>query len=170
VIVIAEYDPAWPLLFSQIAARVRQSLPPVLLLSIEHVGSTAVPDLAAKSVIDMIIVIPSLADLSAATTHLAGLGYVCEGDLGITGRVAFRWPPEMPQHHLYVCSPDNEALRDQLLFRDYLRTHDSEARHYEALKRDLAIRFRHDRPAYTNGKTGFVHAVLEKARTEPSEQ
>jgi GrpB-like predicted nucleotidyltransferase (UPF0157 family) len=169
-VVIVEYDSEWPQLFSEIAGHVRQTLPPTVLIGIEHVGSTAVPGLAAKPVIDMIIVIPSQAELSAAITHLAGLGYVYEGDLGITGRFAFRWPPGMPQHHLYLCSQDSEALRDQVLFRDYLRTHDDEARQYEALKRDLAMRFRHHRKAYSDGKTDYVHAVLEKTRTEPSER
>ena len=156
------YDPHWPQQFAETAARVRQALGTSLIVAMEHVGSTAVPGLAAKPVIDLNLVIPSTAELPTAITGLATIGYVHEGDKGIPGRDAFRWPPGEPRHHLYVCAAASAELRRQLLFRDYLRAHSEEARQYERLKRELAARFREDRLAYSEGKTPFIQAVLRK--------
>ena len=162
-ITVADYDPRWPEVFTTLAARVRQTFPPGRLVAVEHVGSTSVPGLAAKPIIDMSVVIPTAADLPATITHLATLGYVHEGDLGIPGRDAFRQPPQTPPHHLYVCPQDSPALREHIAFRDYLRAHPDAVRRYETLKRELAIRFRDDRPAYSEGKTEFVRSILAKA-------
>jgi len=162
-VVIRDYDPQWPRQFAEIAARVRAAFAGGPLLAIEHVGSTAVPGLAAKPIIDLDMVIPSEADLPDAGSRLAALGYVYEGDNGIPGRTAFLWPPGTQRHHLYVCASGNLELRRQLAFRDYLRVNPGAARRYESLKRDLARRFREDRRAYSDGKTEFVEAVLAKA-------
>ena len=157
---IVDYDPLWPIQFAEIAARVRQALGASLLVAIEHVGSTAVPGLAAKPIIDLDVVIPSAADLPQAIARLATLGYVHEGDRGLAGREAFHSPPGMARHHLYVCPADSGELRRHRLFRDHLRCHPEEARRYEALKRALATRCRGDHLAYSEGKTAFVQAVL----------
>ena len=165
-VVIADYDPQWPVLFDDIAERVRAAFVGGPLVAIEHVGSTSVPGLAAKPVVDLDVVIASEADLTEAITRLATLGYVYEGDKGIPGRTAFLWPPGTQRHHLYVCVNGNAELRRHLAFRDHLRAKPEEARRYEALKRELAQRYRGDRVAYNDGKTEFVEAVLAKAMDE----
>lgn len=159
---IMDYDPQWPRQFAEIAARVRQALPSHLLVAVEHIGSTSVPGLAAKPVIDLDVVIPSADDMPAVIEALATLGYGHEGDLGIAGREAFHWPPGMPRHHLYACPAESEELRRHLAFRDFLRAHPDEARRYEILKRDLADRFRDNRAAYTDGKAEYILTVLGK--------
>lgn len=163
-VVIVDYDPSWPEQFAEIAARVRAAFADGPLIAVEHVGSTAVPGLAAKPVIDLNVVVSARGDVPNAIARLAELGYVHEGDKGVPGREAFLWSPGTRRHHLYLCLCDNTEHRRHVAFRDYLREHPGEAQRYEALKRDLAARFRDDRAAYNDGKTQFVEAVLKKAR------
>ena len=160
-VIVVDYDPAWPQLFEQLRDRVVAALGD-LVVAVEHVGSTAVPGLPAKPIIDLDVVIPAIADLPAAIERLATLGYVHRGDLGIPGRKAFSRPPDTPPHHLYVCARDSAELRRHLLFRDYLRSHPEDARAYGALKRQLAARFRDDREAYTEAKSAFVADILRR--------
>lgn len=160
---VVDYDPSWPAQFDEIAAHVRAAFVGAPLVAIEHVGSTAVIGLAAKPVIDLNVIVPTRADLPDAIARLATLGYVHQGDKGVTGREAFRSPVGTARHHLYACAEDNAEHKRHIAFRDYLRAHPEAARQYEALKRDLAAHFRNDRPAYNEGKTDFVEAVLKKA-------
>ena len=163
-VVICDYDPAWPERYEALRAAVVAALGDVAA-AIEHVGSTSVPGLAAKPTIDLVVRMRSHADLPAAIERLARLGYVHEGDLGITGREAFATPPGYAthDHHLYVCAPDWPGFDDQVVFRDHLRSHPSAARAYERLKRTLAARHGTDRSGYTNAKAGFVRDVLKRA-------
>lgn len=159
---IVDYDPTWPVQFAEIAAGVRAAFADGPLIVVEHVGSTSVIGLAAKPVLDIDVVVPSRSDVPNAVARLAAIGYAHEGDKGIPGREAFRWPAGMPRHHLYLCVCDNAEYRRHIAFRDYLREHSDDAERYEALKRELALRYREDRVAYNDGKTAFVQAVLEK--------
>jgi GrpB-like predicted nucleotidyltransferase (UPF0157 family) len=161
-VVIEDYDPGWPLRFAELCVPLREALGP-LALRIEHVGSTAIPGLAAKPVIDMDVVIPSRRDLPEAIRRLAVIGYEHRGDLGIRGREAFANPAGLPEHHLYVCDRENAELRRHLLFRDHLRSHPAEAAAYAALKRTLAERFGADRDGYSLAKSDFVLGVLTGA-------
>jgi GrpB-like predicted nucleotidyltransferase (UPF0157 family) len=132
-------------------------------VAIEHVGSTAVPGLAAKPVIDIDVVIDTERRLDEAITRLAALGYTHEGDLGVVGRAAFRAPPDAPPHHLYVVVARNDAHSQHIALRDYLRTHPVDAGRYGDLKRSLAERHRNDRAAYTEAKSGMVRELLARA-------
>jgi GrpB-like predicted nucleotidyltransferase (UPF0157 family) len=153
-IVIVDYDPAWPGEFERLRGRAHAATGE-LALRIEHVGSTAVPGLAAKPVIDLVVVVAP-GDVSSAVERLQTVGYTPRGNLGVAGREAFSVPPGEARHHLYVCPADSEELRAQLAFRDRLRTDRELAAAYEALKRRLAELHRDDRPAYTEAKTDFV--------------
>ena len=161
---IADYDSNWPGQFAEIARRVRAAFADGPLIAVEHVGSTAVMGLAAKPIIDIDVIIPSHPEVPNAITRLAALGYAHQGDLGISGREAFRSPPGAVPHHLYLCVCDNDEYCRHVTFRDDLRQNWTEAKCYEALKRDLAVRFPDDRTAYSAGKTEFVQAALKKAR------
>jgi GrpB-like predicted nucleotidyltransferase (UPF0157 family) len=161
-VIIVDYDPAWPVHFEMLHAVVASALGD-LALTVEHVGSTAVPGLAAKPIIDMDVVIPSRSDVPTAVDRLSRLGYKHRGDLGIAGREAFSHPPGLPPHHLDVCARDSEELMHHILFRDYLRAHPDEARAYAQLKRRAASVFREDRDAYTEAKSVFVEELLQLA-------
>ena len=156
---VVEYDPQWAQLFIELGERVIASLRE-LVLRVGHVGSTSVPGLAAKPVVDVDVVIPSRDDLPEAIRRLRALGYEHLGDLGIVGREAFGRPPETPPHNLYICAQDSEELARHVRFRDYLRANPLEAERYAALKRDLAEQHRFDIDAYCDAKTGFIEAAL----------
>jgi GrpB-like predicted nucleotidyltransferase (UPF0157 family) len=158
-VVIVPYDPAWAAAFELL----RDLVAPVLgelAAGIEHVGSTAVPGLAAKPIVDIDVVIRHADDLGEVAQRLATLGYTHLGDLGIVGRDAFRARPELPRHHLYVCAAGSAALQAHLTLRDALRADPELAAAYGAAKRELAERFRDDRDSYAEGKTAFITSVL----------
>jgi GrpB-like predicted nucleotidyltransferase (UPF0157 family) len=162
-VVVTDYDNEWPALFERIAEPVREALGEIAA-EVEHVGSTAVPGLAAKPVIDLHVAVRSTADVPVAIERLRSLGYVYQGDKGIQGREAFAWPAGAARHHLYVVVAGNEAHADHLDFRDHLRANPDLAREYAALKRELAERFANDRERYTEAKAEFISLVLAAAR------
>ncbi len=158
-VVIVEYDPSWPARFRALEERVRSALG-LIVVAIEHVGSTSVPGLAAKPIIDLDVVVdPS--DVREAIDRLAAVGYVHEGDLGVPGRETFTPPPGEP-HHLYLTPAGNRELRRHLLFRGYLRAHPDVAASYADLKRSLAERHRDDRETYTEAKREFIEETLAR--------
>ena len=159
---VVDYDDAWPRLFEELAAPVRVATAD-LGARVEHVGSTAVPGLAAKPVIDIDVVVPSRADVAEAIERLRRLGYVYQGDKGIPGREAFMWPPGAMRHHLYVVVDGTVAHAAHVAFRDHLRAHPETAARYAALKRALAENYPDDPLGYTEAKTQFVTSVLAAA-------
>ena len=161
-VIIADYDLAWPERFAEIAGRVQPAFADTHFVSVEHIGSTAVPGLAAKPIIDLNVVVLSREDIPDAIGRLARLGYVHQGDLGILGREAFHSPSEVPAHYLYLCVADNAEHRRQVAFRDYLRANEEAADRYSALKRKLATQHGMDRHAYSEAKTEFIEAILAK--------
>ena len=156
---VRDYDAAWPARFSALADRVAGLLG-ALVVQTEHIGSTAVPGLAAKPVIDMDVVLASASDLPEVIHRLRTVGYVHEGDLGIVGREAFRWPPGEARHHLYVLMAGADELRRHLAFRDALRADRDIRDKYAALKRSLAIQYSRDRKSYTEAKSAFIMQVV----------
>jgi GrpB-like predicted nucleotidyltransferase (UPF0157 family) len=160
-VIIEDYNPLWPERFALLRTRIGAALGS-LAVAIEHVGSTAVPGLAAKPIIDMDILLQSRADLPLVIIRLASLGYEHRGDLGVSGREAFRTPPTDFPHHLYVCPPHSPEFQRHIAFRNHLRTHADDARAYGDLKRKLASQFRDDREAYNQAKTDFVTEILSR--------
>jgi GrpB-like predicted nucleotidyltransferase (UPF0157 family) len=162
-VVVADYDEVWATLFEQIARPVRDAVAD-LGAEVEHIGSTSVPGLAAKPVIDIDVVVRSPEDVPTAIECLRALGYVYQGDKGIKGREAFMWPPGAKPHHLYVVVAGNRPHADHIDFRDYLRRHPDVAQEYAALKKNIAARHRDDGLGYTDAKSDFVVGVLQAAR------
>ena len=158
---VVDYDSDWPRIFLHLKDRIWPAVSDVAI-AVEHVGSTSVPGMAAKPVVDVDIVIASRSDLPAILVRLERLGYQHRGDLGIEDREAFITPENQPAHHLYVCVENGLALRNHLAVRDYLRTHLSDAAAYSALKKALAKRFGNDRERYGAAKTDFILSILER--------
>jgi GrpB-like predicted nucleotidyltransferase (UPF0157 family) len=165
-VVVVDYDPAWPEIFEQIRARVWPAVAD-LATTIEHIGSTSVPGLAAKPVIDLDLVVPAASDIPTVIDRLATIGYEHRGDLGIPGRESFRAPADLPRHHLYACPGDNHALANHLAVRNHLRADPETARAYGELKRELARRFPDDIDSYVDGKTDMILEILRMAEFEP---
>jgi GrpB-like predicted nucleotidyltransferase (UPF0157 family) len=161
-VVVVDYDPAWPATFDGLRARVWPAVTG-LALAIEHIGSTSVPGLAAKPIIDMTVVLPSANEVPRAIERLATIGYVHRGDLGIEGREAFGAPVDLPAHHLYVCPERSLGLLNPLAVRDHLLIHPETARAYGDLKKSLAAEFPYDIESYVTGKTDFILKILRKA-------
>ena len=158
-VLIHDYDPAWPDTFLNLAARVKGALGS-LVVTIEHIGSTAVPELAAKPIIDLDVVLASPADLPKAIQLLGTIGYTHEGDLGVTGREAFRSPPDAAHHHVYLLAAGATELGRHLAFRNAMRADRDLRDKYSALKRSLAKQYKDDRPAYTEAKSAFINSVV----------
>ena len=161
-IVVVDYDSTWPKAFEQLRSNIWPAVAD-FALAVEHVGSTSVPGLAAKPVIDISAVVSNEADVSVAIERLATLGYVHRGNLGVEGREAFDSPHALPAHHLYVCPSDSLALVNHLKLRDHLRANPSAAKEYGELKRRLAAQFPHDIDRYIDGKTDFILRTLKVA-------
>jgi GrpB-like predicted nucleotidyltransferase (UPF0157 family) len=156
---VKEYDPEWSRTFDQIRAVVWPAVAHASM-ALEHVGSTSVPGLRAKPVIDACIVVASPRDIPHVVKALATIGYVHRGELGVPDRAAFRQPASLPKHHLYASHRDSLSLKNQLGLRDYLRAHPDTAIEYGKLKATLARRFPDDIDAYIAGKTEFILGVL----------
>jgi GrpB-like predicted nucleotidyltransferase (UPF0157 family) len=166
VTLVADYSNRWPELFRQIAA-VLEDVLDGRFRRIEHVGSTAIPGMTAKPIIDVVVEIePS--QLDDVTAALRDLGFQHEGDRGIPEREAFRPTPgtraaRLPRQHLYVCPVGNRSLAEQLAFRDFLRSHPEEARKLSELKHALCIEHDNDKDLYIKGKSEAVRAIICRA-------
>ncbi len=160
-IIVTDYDAAWPQSFEQIRAYLWPAVQDIAS-TIEHVGSTSVPGLAAKPIIDIDIVIPDATLIGEMVKRLEPLGYLHQGDLGIAGRDAFRQQNTLPKHHLYVCPAGSLGLQNHLIVRDYLRTHPEVRQAYGDLKKRLAVTFPTDIDRYIDGKTDLILAILQE--------
>jgi GrpB-like predicted nucleotidyltransferase (UPF0157 family) len=161
VVALVDYDPEWPRLFEEERARLAGVLGSAVL-AIEHIGSTAVPGLAAKPVLDLAAAVTRLSSVESLVGPLAGLGYRYLGEYGLPGRLFFE-KGDPVTHHLHAVEVTGHHWRVWRLFRDYLRRHPEDARQYAQFKRELAARYAADRDAYTRSKSDFVNAVLAKA-------
>lgn len=159
---VVPYDPAWESLFAVEAARLRAVVAPSLPLMLEHMGSTAVPGLAAKPILDLLGGYPPGAPVAPYISALVRAGYLHRGEQGIPGREFFR-RGEPRAYHLHLVSEGGPVWREQLAFRDALRRDPALRDAYAALKLDLARRFPRDRESYIDGKGAFVRHVIEQA-------
>ena len=160
-------DPRWPRLFEAERTELAAVLEPFLVGPIEHVGSTAVPGLLAKPVIDVMAGVPTLTLSRAAIAAVVPLGYhyyPYRSDL-------MHWfckpSHEHRTHHLHLVPFGSRLWLDRLRFRDLLRSRPEAAREYAALKQELAARHRDDREAYTDAKGPFIERMLESTKRKP---
>ena len=159
---IVPYDPAWPAKFEAERAQLLPVLAPWLTGEIHHVGSTSVPGLGAKAVIDILAEVASLEESRAAIEPLRELSYWWFPYQEERMNWFCKPSPEHRTHHLHLVVPGSEAWREELAFRDALRAEPETARAYEQLKRRLAAENATDREAYTVAKTAFVESVLAR--------
>ncbi len=164
--VVVTYDPGWPGLFRELRDRIDTALADVAHMT-EHVGSTAVPGLDAKPIIDLDVVVPDEAVVAPAIQALGAAGWRHQGDLGIEGREAFAPPADAVYHHLYVVVAGSQPHRDHVDLRDFLCAHPGQAAMYGELKHYLARLLATDRLAYGEGKAEMIAEFLRQARTRP---
>lgn len=162
-VIVVPYDPEWKAQFWQIAEELKQILGD-LALAVEHVGSTAVPGLAAKPILDIDVVIRDCSVFSQVVQLLENGGYYHEGNLGIEGREAFGYSGKeyLQKHHLYVCPADSGELRRHLAFRDYLRSHEDAAGEYGRIKINAARKFPDSIEDYLRMKGPFIEEIYRQ--------
>lgn len=159
-VIIESYDPTWPLKFEAERGALASVLAPWLGGPIEHVGSTAVPGLAAKPVIDIMAAVTDLASSRPAIEALRPLSY-CYFPYKADQMHWFCKPSDVERrHHLHLIPFGSQLWNDRLAFRDLLRRDETVRRAYAGLKSALANRYRDDREAYTDGKTDFIRYAL----------
>lgn len=160
---VTEYDPAWPEMFRKEAQIIRGILGDNCV-EIYHIGSTAVPGLAAKPIIDIMPVVNDLAAVDAAAAAFEKAGYEYMGEFGIAGRRYLRKGGDERTHQIHIFSRhDDTNIRRHLAMRDYLRAHEAERREYGILKKRLAEKYPYDIDGYCDGKDAFVSAMETKA-------
>ncbi|SDJ88246.1 GrpB domain, predicted nucleotidyltransferase, UPF0157 family [Halovenus aranensis] len=160
---LVPHDERWARLFEREADRLRSVLTDGVV-TIEHVGSTAIAGVPAKPIIDILVVAETVGDRETWSRDLDALGYTFRPNDAVEDRHFFAKGPEDDRtHYLSITEAGSKTHTEQLAFRDYLREHPREARRYARVKAELAERFAEDRATYTESKSGFVRAILEQA-------
>jgi GrpB-like predicted nucleotidyltransferase (UPF0157 family) len=164
---VVAYDPGWPAAFDAEAIRLRSALG-ALALRIDHNGSTSIPGLAAKPIIDIQVSVAALQPMASYGERLRAIGYVHAPHPDDSFSPFFHRPRQWPHsHHVHVVEAGGAEERRTLAFRDYLRDHPAAAREYEHLKQDLAREHaattRESREAYARAKTDFIERIVAMA-------
>lgn len=155
---VVPYDPDWPAAFAVEAESIRGALRDVPA-NVHHIGSTAIPGIFAKPIIDILLVVPSLELLDSQVPLMEALGYESLGEFGIAGRRYFRKDSAttgIRTHQVHAFEAGSTGARRHLAFRDYMRSHPDAAQEYSLLKQRLANEFPHSMPDYIDGKDAFV--------------
>ena len=161
------FNPSWKIIFKEEAELIQATLK-IQDLTLHHVGSTSVPKLSAKPIIDILLVVRSLDDLDRNNELLENLGYEYKGEYGIVGRrycVLYNSDKTKGLVHLHAFQEDSKEIEDHLLFRDYLCLHDAARLEYEDHKRDLIERKKVARSDYSDHKTEVIQKLLYQARS-----
>ena len=165
-ITVTEYDPLWPQKF-QAESRLIRGILADNCLAIYHIGSTAVPGLAAKPIIDIMAVVKSLVQVDDAAEDFSQIGYEYLGEFGIAGRRYLRKGGEERTHQIHIFQADDWAnIGRHLAFRDYMRSHEKERAEYAKIKTELAQRFPYDIDGYCDGKEHFVREMERTALSQ----
>ena len=163
---LVDHDPSWAELYEQEAARLR----PIFdghLVGMEHIGSTSVPGLCAKPIVDVLVGLRELELTDEQIAAMVEFGYLFLGEHGLPGRLFFRKNPRT--HHVHVVEHGGEHWDRQLTFRDALRADEEERKRYDAFKRRLAAKG-YPREVYTELKTPFIREVEARARARRQAQ
>ena len=160
---LVPHDPAWAGRAAAESARLSEAIG-ATLIRIEHVGSTSIAGIVAKPTIDLMPIVRSLSELDARRPHVEALGYVWRGEFGIPGRrYCILEQQGRRLFHVHCQQDGHPEVARTLDFRDYLRAHPEEARAYEALKRVAAAAHPDDTLAYSNAKSDWIRACIERA-------
>jgi GrpB-like predicted nucleotidyltransferase (UPF0157 family) len=156
---VVDWSPDWAVQFDEVAAVLRDAVADISGARVEHVGSTSVPGLAAKPVLDIDVIVDE-ADLPSAVAALERIGYVHRGDLGVTGREAFHAPDDRPRRNVYACAAGTTNVRNHLAVRDVLRRREDLRDAYATVKAALAADPDMDIDTYLAGKSAVLQEAL----------
>jgi GrpB-like predicted nucleotidyltransferase (UPF0157 family) len=164
MVVLSEYDPQWVQLYEMEAEPLRRVLGDVLS-ELHHIGSTSIPGMPAKPIIDMLGAVEGLDSVESKRGPLEAIGYHWMGEYGIPGRLYFvkhHSATAEDMVHLHLFDKSHPQVGNNLFFRDHLRENPEAARQYAELKRTLAEQFHNDRESYQDGKEPFIRSILER--------
>lgn len=162
-IIVRDYDPLWIEKYREESSLVKDILSENCV-AIYHIGSTSVPGLAAKPIIDIMAVVRSLAEVDSVAENFSEIGYEYLGEFGITGRRYLRKGGDERTHQIHIFQADDwKNIGRHLAFRDYMRTHEKERDEYAKIKKSLAQRFPYDIDGYCDGKESFVREIEKRA-------
>jgi GrpB-like predicted nucleotidyltransferase (UPF0157 family) len=134
------------------------------IVVIYHIGSTSIPGIYAKPIIDILIEVNDINKIDNYNKLMESVGYIAKGENGIEGRRYFIKGLYNRTHHIHVFQTGNSGITRHLNFRDYMIAHPEEAKYYEELKKELAARFRYDSEGYTDGKDAYIKEIDKKAK------
>ena len=162
-ITVVDYDPEWPSKYVRERDRIAEILKDNCI-SVYHIGSTSVPGLPAKPIIDIMVVVRSLEEVDTVAEKFSGIGYEWLGEFGMAGRRYLRKGGDERSHQIHVFQADDwDNIGRHLAFRDYMRTHEKERDEYAKIKKDLAQAFPYDIDGYCDGKETFVREMEKRA-------
>lgn len=162
-IIVTDYDPNWVSLFEGEAEKISNILQEELI-TVHHIGSTAVPHLKAKPIIDIMPVVKNIDQIDQYNEAFTKIGYELLGEFGITGRRYLRKGGVNRTHHIHIFQQDNHLdIERHLAVKDYLRAHEEIANEYGSLKEKLAGQFPLDNEGYCDGKDDFVQSLEQRA-------
>ncbi len=161
---VVDYDPGWPEAYEAEIARIRSVLGSEIVRAY-HIGSTAVPGLAAKPVIDILLEVEDVARLDAHDAGMRSIGYEPRGEFGIPGRRYYPKGGDERTHHVHAFAIDDPHVTEHLVFRDYLRAHSGVAADYAGVKREAVAKHRHDPEGSVALKQETVFRILSDALT-----
>lgn len=161
IVRLAPYSPEWAKIFER-EEKLLQSSIGKYIIEIQHIGSTSIPGMMAKPIIDIGIAIERFEEGVVCIKPMGNLGYIYNGEKGIPRRHYFD-KGDPTAYHLHMLEQDSDEWKKHIAFRDFLRNNEEAVKEYARLKQQLAAKFRHDRLSYTEGKSEFVERILKTA-------
>ena len=171
---VVPHNPEWHNLFKTEAKAIALALNAIAqtnesnVIDIHHIGSTAIPHIYAKPIIDLLVEVKDINEVDRQNHLMENLGYQAMGEYGISGRRYFRKDNSLGTrtHHVHIFETNSPEIKRHLAFRDYMTAHPSEAQQYSNLKRKLAHQYPHDIESYMDGKHDFIQNIDRKAALE----
>lgn len=168
VVEVVEYNPNWHIEFKEEAHKLRNIFKDEIV-EIHHIGSTSIPNMSAKPVIDILLEVRDINAIDSYNEKIQKIGYIPKGEYGIRNRRFFLKGENDRTHHIHAFETGDTEIKRHLNFRDYMINHPQEAKKYNNLKKDLAYKFKYDIEKYIEGKDAFIKSIDLKAKQEFTE-
>ena len=160
---VVSYNPNWKEMYKEESEKIKNVLSDIII-DIHHIGSTAIPGIKAKSVIDILVEVKDIEGVDQYNHKMRELGYEVMGEYGIPKRRFFRKGENNRTHHIHIFQAGNEEIGRHINFKEYLIARPDKAREYSKLKEKLANKYNYDVENYTNGKSDFIKEIDRKAK------
>lgn len=160
---VVSYNSNWKKMYKEESGKIKNILNDIII-DIHHIGSTAIPGIKSKPVIDILVEVKDIEEVDQYNRKMKELGYEVMGEYGIPKRRFFRKGGNKRTHHVHIFQVGNEEIKRHINFKEYLIAHPDKEREYSKLKEELANRYAYDVKNYTNGKSDFIKEIDRKAK------